>query len=133
MVQNFEESRRQVAADHFRSTVDGLKQTLDRLEDSHFSAIETLAADTVNAWRQGGKIMICGNGGSAADSQHIAAELVGRFLAERPGYAALALTTNSSVLKSVRLENVGCPARPSWQDAVRRYIHLLQAGLARHS
>ncbi len=45
--------------------------------------------------------MICGNGGSAADSQHIAAELVGRFMAERPGYAALALTTNSSVLTAV--------------------------------
>jgi D-sedoheptulose 7-phosphate isomerase len=45
----------------------------------------------------GGKILSCGNGGSAADAQHFAAELVGRFEAERPGRAAIALTTDSSI------------------------------------
>jgi D-sedoheptulose 7-phosphate isomerase len=48
-----------------------------------------------------GKILACGNGGSAADSQHFAAELVNRFERERPGLAALALTTDSSTLTSI--------------------------------
>lgn len=49
----------------------------------------------------GGKILICGNGGSAADAQHIAAELVNRFLLDRPALPAVALTTDSSILTSV--------------------------------
>lgn len=49
----------------------------------------------------GGKILLCGNGGSAADAQHIAAELVGRFRRERQGVPALALTTDTSVLTAV--------------------------------
>lgn len=48
-----------------------------------------------------GKILACGNGGSAADSQHFAAELVGRFEAERPELAAIALTTDTSILTAV--------------------------------
>ena len=48
-----------------------------------------------------GKILACGNGGSAADSQHFAAELLNRFERERPGLAALALTTDSSTLTSI--------------------------------
>ncbi|MDO8990201.1 MAG: phosphoheptose isomerase [Sideroxyarcus sp.] len=48
-----------------------------------------------------GKILVCGNGGSAADSQHFAAELVNRFEIERPGLACIALTTDSSVLTSI--------------------------------
>lgn len=48
-----------------------------------------------------GKILACGNGGSAADSQHFAAELINRFEVERPGLAAIALTTDSSVLTSI--------------------------------
>ena len=49
----------------------------------------------------GGKILACGNGGSAGDAQHFAAELVGRFERERPGLAAIALTTDSSILTAV--------------------------------
>ena len=60
-----------------------------------------VAGLVVDAVRKGGKILLCGNGGSAADSQHIAAELVGRFRRERPGYRAMALTTDTSVLTSV--------------------------------
>lgn len=48
-----------------------------------------------------GKLLICGNGGSAADAQHFAAELVNRFEVERPGLAAIALTTDSSILTSI--------------------------------
>jgi D-sedoheptulose 7-phosphate isomerase len=64
-------------------------------------AIEAAAAEMVSRLRRGGKVMVCGNGGSAADAQHFAAELVNRFQRERRPYAALALTTDSSVLTSI--------------------------------
>jgi len=54
-----------------------------------------------DALRAGGKILACGNGGSAADSQHFAAELVNRFERERPALAAIALTTDTSTLTSI--------------------------------
>jgi D-sedoheptulose 7-phosphate isomerase len=55
----------------------------------------------VQCLRADGKILACGNGGSAADSQHFAAELLNRFEMERPGLAAMALTTDSSTLTSI--------------------------------
>jgi D-sedoheptulose 7-phosphate isomerase len=55
----------------------------------------------VNCLLNDGKILACGNGGSAADAQHFAAELLNRFEIERPGLAAVALTTDSSVLTSI--------------------------------
>jgi D-sedoheptulose 7-phosphate isomerase len=51
--------------------------------------------------REGGKILVCGNGGSAADAQHFAAELIGRFEQERSAWAAIALTTDTSILTAV--------------------------------
>jgi D-sedoheptulose 7-phosphate isomerase len=60
------------------------------------------AADTLSeALRGGGKIMLCGNGGSAADSQHLAAEFTGRFINDRRPLAALALSTDSSALTCI--------------------------------
>ncbi|OGR68644.1 MAG: phosphoheptose isomerase [Elusimicrobia bacterium GWC2_61_19] len=74
----------------------------------HQAAAAALAADTksirnlaealIRTVRGGGKILICGNGGSAADAQHIAGELVGRFKKERRAIAAVALTTDTSIL-----------------------------------
>ena len=55
----------------------------------------------LTALRGGGKILLMGNGGSAADAQHIAAELVGRYLCERQGLPAIALTTDTSILTAV--------------------------------
>lgn len=55
----------------------------------------------VAALRGGGKVGLCGNGGSAADAQHIAGELVGRFRRERQGLSAVALTTDTSILTAV--------------------------------
>jgi len=55
----------------------------------------------VERMRAGGKVMFCGNGGSAADAQHLAAELAGRYLIDRAPLAAMALTTNSSTLTAV--------------------------------
>ena len=55
----------------------------------------------VDAYRAGGRLYLCGNGGSAADCQHIAGELVGRFLMERRALPCLALTTDTSVMTAV--------------------------------
>jgi len=63
--------------------------------------IEQAAEQLSACIRHGGKILICGNGGSAADSQHFAAELVGRFLRERQSHPAIALTTDTSILTAV--------------------------------
>jgi D-sedoheptulose 7-phosphate isomerase len=63
--------------------------------------IETVAGRCVTALRNGNKILLAGNGGSAADAQHLAAELVGRFSFDRPGLAAIALTTDSSALTGI--------------------------------
>jgi D-sedoheptulose 7-phosphate isomerase len=76
--------------------------------DLKYAAAEILSkpiADAVNALvgcvTAGGKVLVCGNGGSAADAQHFAAEFVGRFERERPGLAAVALTTDSSILTAI--------------------------------
>ena len=54
-----------------------------------------------NALKNGNKLLICGNGGSAADAQHFAAEIVGRFKLERDGLPAIALTTDTSILTAI--------------------------------
>jgi D-sedoheptulose 7-phosphate isomerase len=76
--------------------------------DLKYAAAEGLTrpiADAVHALvgcvTAGGKVLVCGNGGSAADAQHFAAEFVGRFERERPPLAAVALTTDSSILTAV--------------------------------
>jgi D-sedoheptulose 7-phosphate isomerase len=65
------------------------------------SKINESAHLCIKALKSGNKILLAGNGGSAADSQHIAGELVNRFNFDRPGLPALALTTDSSVLTSI--------------------------------
>lgn len=82
------------------SLTDGLR-VRQALIDDHMEAI--LAAGTIirDAARAGHKILLCGNGGSAADAQHIAAELVGRFVVERRPLPAIALTTDTSALTAI--------------------------------
>lgn len=63
--------------------------------------INKVGDSIVKSLEAGGKVMLFGNGGSAADAQHIAAEFVGRFKLERRGLAAIALTTNTSTLTSI--------------------------------
>lgn len=63
--------------------------------------IEKAASLITGALKSGGKLLVFGNGGSAADSQHIVAELVGRFKKERKALAAVALTTNTSILTAI--------------------------------
>src|SRR5215210_4478385 len=76
--------------------------------DLKYAAAEILSrpiADAVSALvgsiTGGGKVLACGNGGSASDAQHFAAEFIGRFERERPGLAAIALTTDSSILTAI--------------------------------
>jgi D-sedoheptulose 7-phosphate isomerase len=64
-------------------------------------SIETTANIILSALRSGKKILLCGNGGSAADAQHIATEITGRFEVERIGYPAISLTTDSSALTAI--------------------------------
>ncbi len=66
-----------------------------------FPLISEVGIAMQNCIKNGGKILLMGNGGSAADSQHIAAEIVGRFKKERKGMPAIALTTDTSILTSV--------------------------------
>ena len=65
------------------------------------SLIEEMAGMIITVYKNGGKVITFGNGGSAADAQHLAAELVGRFKLERKGLPALALSVNTSTLTSI--------------------------------
>jgi D-sedoheptulose 7-phosphate isomerase len=89
------------AARQFAAGIDALRDALDGLNEQHVQAMTQLVKAVAESWQQGGKLLICGNGGSAADSQHIAAELVGRFQQERMALPALALTTDTSIITSV--------------------------------
>jgi len=75
------------------AAVGAVEAVSDSLADAADSIAVALAA--------GGRLLVCGNGGSAADAQHIAAEFVGRFLKERAPYSAIALNTNTSALTAI--------------------------------
>lgn len=81
----------------FISELEEHKAMMERLADCS-DAIEAAGELLVKTLKQGGKILLCGNGGSAADCQHIAAELVVRYETNRQALAAIALTTDSSIL-----------------------------------
>jgi D-sedoheptulose 7-phosphate isomerase len=84
----------------FRSTIathiDTVRQLLDKIQ-----VLSAIAEAMHTTLQTGGKILFCGNGGSAADSQHLAAEFVGRFRRERTGLPSIALTTDTSILTAV--------------------------------
>ena len=82
---------------HFEDSAQTKLNAVEMMAAPIAAAIETLTACLIN----GGKILACGNGGSAADAQHFAAELIGRFEAERQELAAIALTTDSSILTAI--------------------------------
>lgn len=76
-------------------------QVKEELMQKHVSQIIGLADIIIEALKKNGKLIVFGNGGSASDAQHIAAELVGRFKKDRTALAAIALTTNTAVLTSL--------------------------------
>jgi D-sedoheptulose 7-phosphate isomerase len=82
---------------HFRDSAAVKLEALETLAMPIAAAVDTMFAALAN----GNKILACGNGGSAADAQHFAAQLIGRFERERPGLPAIALTTDSSILTAL--------------------------------
>ncbi len=81
---------------HFRESV-AVKQASETLAPQIAKAAQLMLQSLLND----GKVLSCGNGGSAADAQHFSAELLGRFERERPGLPAVALTTDSSTLTAI--------------------------------
>src|SRR6056300_937262 len=82
---------------HFSASIAAKQAALPIIAPAIVRAAETMAA----ALQAGGKVLSCGNGGSAADAQHFSSELLNRFERERPGLPAMALTTDSSTLTSI--------------------------------
>jgi D-sedoheptulose 7-phosphate isomerase len=77
------------------------REMVAELDGGGAASIALAARLIVKSLRGGGTVYVCGNGGSAADAQHIAGELVGRFMRERKAFAAVALTTDTSVMTSL--------------------------------
>ncbi|MCS6816493.1 MAG: D-sedoheptulose 7-phosphate isomerase [Blastocatellia bacterium] len=90
----------------------------ERFFEAHAEDVARAAELMIAALRSGRKILLFGNGGSAADAQHIAAELVNRYRRERPALAALALTTDTSILTSIAND-------ASFEDVFSRQIEAL--------
>ena len=84
-------------SDHFKDSIETKRRAQNELIEPIVIAGNLLVKTLLN----GGKILTCGNGGSAADAQHFSAELLNRFEKERPGLPAIALTTDSSTLTAI--------------------------------
>lgn len=87
--------------DLIRKTIDDGIAVKRRMLDTQAGVIAAAAERLAAVLKQGGTIYLCGNGGSAADAQHIAAEFVGRFLRERRPLPSVALSTNTSILTAI--------------------------------
>lgn len=82
-------------------TIETHKKMTAELQESGIETVVSIAQAITRALEQNGTVYLCGNGGSAADAQHIAGELVGRFRRERKALAAVALTTDTSIITSI--------------------------------
>jgi len=92
-----------------------IKKTI--LEDKHLQqTVQDVAEAIVNCYKNGGKVLFCGNGGSAADAQHLAAELSGRFYFDRPPLEAEALHVNTSYVTAVANDY-------SYNEIYSRYVN----------
>ena len=86
-----------IILNEFKKHIAVSSKTMEAISD----LIEIAANICINSLKNGNKILLIGNGGSAADAQHIAAEIIGRYKEERKGLPAIALTTDSSVITSI--------------------------------
>jgi D-sedoheptulose 7-phosphate isomerase len=86
-------------ATHFERSRDALQRATQ--DAALLASARAIAAAIIGALASGNKLLLIGNGGSAADAQHIAAEIVGRYKQERAAYAAIALTTDTSALTAI--------------------------------
>ena len=117
-----------------------------RLAKDNAAAVAAAAEALLACFENGGTVYFCGNGGSAADAQHLAAEFSGRYLVDRPGLPAVALTTNSSAVTAIgndygydevfarQLEGLGAPGdvlvaitTSGRSESVRRAVRAAQA------
>ncbi|MBS1269104.1 MAG: Phosphoheptose isomerase [Gammaproteobacteria bacterium] len=101
-------------AAHFNECIANLQAAVEPLVEPISLAADRISRTLLN----GGKILICGNGGSAADAQHFSSELLNRFEAERPGLPAVAITTDASTLTSIANDY-------DYSDIFGRQIHAL--------
>ena len=88
---------RQIVVDQLHESARVKQKTAEFLADAIVGASQMI----IDSYRRGGKVLLIGNGGSAADAQHIAGELVGKFKLERKALPAMALTTNTSILTAL--------------------------------
>ena len=86
---------------HARAVLREAGASMRRLESSSARAVAAAAEAAIACLESGGTVFFCGNGGSAADAQHLAAELAGRYFTDRPSMAAMALTTNTSSVTAI--------------------------------
>jgi len=86
---------------HIKNTVEDSIKVKKLFIDENIDKIESCAIEVADTLKRGNKILLFGNGGSAADSQHIAAEFINRFQIERRPLPAIALTTDTSVITSI--------------------------------
>ena len=84
-----------------RAALAGSARAMSRLAGQNAKAVAAAAEALIGCFEDGGTAFFCGNGGSAADAQHLAAEFSGRYLIDRPGLPAIALTTNSSAVTAI--------------------------------
>ncbi len=85
--------------EHFEESIKVKKQILE--DEALIALIEKVAKELIKAYKDGKKTLLAGNGGSAADAQHIAGEFVSRFYFDRPGIASIALTTDTSIITAI--------------------------------
>lgn len=86
-----------IVIDELNSHLKTIQDVINNMQDDLVNA----ARMSVNTLKKGNKILLCGNGGSAADAQHIAAELVGRYKTERKSLPGIALTTDTSIITAI--------------------------------
>ncbi len=89
--------------DYIKNEIEGCKSIMEKMliNQNLLKSIEEASQACTYALQNGNKILLAGNGGSAADAQHIAGELVSRFMFDRPGLPAIALTTDTSILTAI--------------------------------
>ncbi|EHE0559312.1 D-sedoheptulose 7-phosphate isomerase [Campylobacter upsaliensis] len=85
--------------EHFEESIKVKKQILE--DEALIALIEKVAKELIKAYKDGKKTLLAGNGGSAADAQHMAGEFVSRFYFDRPGIASIALTTDTSIITAI--------------------------------
>ncbi len=85
--------------EHFKDSISVKEQILN--DDNLVELVKKASLEVIKAYKNGNKTLLAGNGGSAADAQHIAGEFVSRFYFDRPGIASIALSTDTSILTAI--------------------------------